>query len=274
MNLIIKDSSNFKIIDGKLTSETKFEATKQGNDLIISNEDNCQTQTIINGVTINQGTNGRASGGNYCDSRNSTNTIGMLFGTSSIGMCGDFKNIHISPKKISFNGYTFNFKNGELYINGVKFNEDNNDSKLDVSEELKENEYLEYSLEKESINSISISSSSMLDIQDLSVLNDEDLNIVVQGSGEVITNNSGYFIKNLNLSVQGSGDIQINKFQADSCNCLVVGSGDIALKHSSFNNLNLNVVGSGDITGRNTTAEKILKNVTGSGDINGFWKIQ
>ena len=255
MNLIIKNSSNFKIIDGKLTSETKFEATKKGNDLIISSEDNQGVLAIGNNMTI---------------SNNYGNCIGVSNGLTSIGVCGDFKNIHISPKKISFNGYTFNFKNGELYINGVKFNEDNNDSKLDVSEELKENEYLEYSLEKESIVSISISSSSMLDIQDLSVLNDEDLNIVVQGSGEVITNNSGYFIKNLNLSVQGSGDIQINKFQADSCNCSVVGSGDIALKHSRFNNLNLNVVGSGDITGRNTTAEKICKNITGSGDINGF----
>lgn len=261
MNLIIKSSNDFEIINGKLKSETKFEVTKQGNDLIISNEDNCQTQTIINGVTINQGNNGRAS---------ATNTIGMLFGTSSIGMCGDFKNIHISPKKISFNGYTFNFKNGDLYINGVKFIEDKTKSETNEKEELKENEYLEYPLEKESINAISISSSARLTIKDLSILSDEDLNIVVQGSGEVTTNNSGYFIKNLNLTVQGSGDIQINKFQADSCNCSVIGSGNIVLKHSSFNNLNLNIIGSGDIRGGSTTAEKICKNITGSGDINGF----
>lgn len=270
MNLVIKSPNDFEIIDGKLKSETKFEVIKEGNNLIIQGDENCQILTISNGVTINQGNNGRASGGNYYDHRNSTNSIGMLNGTSSIGICGDFRNIHISQKNISFNGYTFNFKNGELYINGIKFIEDKTKSETNEKEELKENEYLEYPLEKESINAISISSSARLTIEDLSILSDEDLSIALQGSGTFTTNSNGYFIKSLNCSVQGSGDIQLNKFQANSCNCSVQGSGDIILKNSNFNNLNLNVMGSGDITGRNTTAEKISKNVMGSGDINGF----
>lgn len=252
MNLIIKSPNNFEIIGGKLKSESKFEVEKQGNNLIIQGVEN---QNIF------------MSGNNISMSGNS---IGMLYGTSSIGMCGDFKNIHISQKTISFNGYKFNFKNGELYINGVKFIEDKTKSEITEKEGLKENEYLEYPLEKESINAISISSSARLTIEDLSILSDEDLSIALQGSGTFTTNNNGYFIKSLNCSVQGSGDIQLNKFQANSCNCSVQGSGDIILKNSNFNNLNLNVMGSGDITGRNTTAEKISKNVMGSGDINGF----
>lgn len=252
MNLVIKSPNNFEIIDGKLTSETKFEVVKEGNNLVIQGGEN---QNVF------------MSGNNISISRNS---IGMLNGSSSIGMCGDFRNIHISQKNISFNGYTFNFKNGDLYINGVKFIEDRTKSETNDKEELKENEYLEYPLEKESINAISISSSARLTIEDLSILSDEDLSIALQGSGTFTTNSNGYFIKSLNCSVQGSGDIQLNKFQANSCNCSVQGSGDIILKNSNFNNLNLNVMGSGDITGRNTTAEKISKNIMGSGDINGF----
>ena len=252
MNLVIKSANNFEIIDGKLKSETKFEVIEQGNNLIIQGGED-------NNVFMN--------GNNFSNSVNST---GMLFGSSKIGVCGDFKNIHISQKNISFNGYTFNFKNGDLYINGVKFIEEKTKSETNEKEEIKENEYLEYPLEKESINAISISSSARLTIKDLSILSDKDLSIALQGSGTVITNNSGYFIKSLNCSVQGSGDIHINKFQADSCNCSVQGSGDIILINSNFNNLNLNVMGSGDINGKNTTAEKISKNVMGSGDINGF----
>ena len=236
MNLVIRGSNNFEIIDGKLKSETKFEATKQGNDLIISNEDNCQTQTIINGVTINQGNNGRASGGNYCDSRNSTNTIGMLFGTSSIGMCGDFKNIHINQKQISFNGYTFDFKDGHLYINGNKYLDEKKES-ISKEDTMKENEYFEYPLEKDSINSINIEQSSNISIDDLSVLNESNLNILINGSGLVETAFSGYFIKNLSVNINGSGETNINKLQSDICNCFITGSGDIYLRESNFNNL-------------------------------------
>jgi hypothetical protein len=271
MNLVIKNPNAFKVVDGKIKSKTKFEVTKQGNNLIIQGDENSQISTAFNGITINQGNNGRASGGNYYEQRNSTNSIGRLNGSSLIGICGDFKNIHISQKNISFNGYTFNFKNGELYINGIKFIEDKTKSEPSKKEELKENEYLEYPLEKDSINAISISSSAILIIDDLSILSDNDVNIALQGSGSVVTkNNSEYFIKSLNCSVQGSGDIEINKFQCNSCNCSVQGSGDIVLRDSKYENLNLNIMGSGDITGENTTADKISKNIMGSGDINGF----
>jgi len=247
MNLIIKSPNNFEIIDGKLKSESKFEVEKQGNNLIIQGREN--QNVFMNGNNISF----------------SGNSISMLKGSSTIGMCGDFRDIQISQKNISFNGYTFNFKNGELYINGIKFVEDKT-----KAENEKENEYLEYPLEIQSINAISISSSARLTIKDLSILSDEDLSIALQGSGKVVTNNSGYFIKSLTCSVQGSGDIQINKFQADSCNCSLQGSGNIILMDSNFNNLNLNVMGSGNITGRNTTAERSSKNVMGSGGINGF----
>lgn len=254
MNLIIKSPNDFEIVGGKLVSNLKFTALKQGNNLIISSEDN--QQTLISGNNINI----------Y------GNSVGISNGKTSIGVCGDFKNILITQKNISFNGYTFNFKNGELYINGIKFIEDKNKSEINKTEELKENEYFEYDFyaKKEFINSISISSSSKLDIKDLSVLNDDDLSFIIQGSGTIVTNDSGYFVKSLNLIVQGSGDIQINKFQANNCNNSIQGSGDIMLKNSNFNNLILSVMGSGDITGKNTTAERISKNVIGSGDITGF----
>ncbi len=211
MNLIIKNPNDFKIIDGKLKSEKKFEVKKEDNDLIIFNKGIIFNGVSIDGITINSG--------------------------------------------------SIKINNNEIIINGLKIN----DSMIN-----KENEYLEYPLEKESINAISISSSARLTIDDLSILSDEDLSIDLQGSGTFTTNSNGYFIKSLNCSIQGSGDIQLNKFQANSCNCSVKGSGNIILKNSNFNNLNLNVMGSGVINGKNTTVEKISKNVMGSGVINGF----
>lgn len=250
MNLIFKSPNDFKIKDGKLISNLKFEVSKQGNDLIILGDETQNNIINVNGF--------------------SGNSIGILNGTSSIGVCGDFKNISIAQKQISFNGYSFTFKNGELYINGDKFINNENSDSNDKNEELKENEFLEYPLEKTSIMSISVSSSAELIIEDMSVLSEEDFSINIQGSGSVKTSKNGYFIKNLNFRVQGSGDIKIKRFQSNNCNCSVQGSGDIFLSNSDFNTLNLNVMGSGDITGKNTTTKNISKNIMGSGDINGF----
>lgn len=87
------------------------------------------------------------------------------------------------------------------------------------------------------------------EIKDLTVLNCENLSITIQGSGLFETTFDGYFVKNLILNVQGSGELHINKFQSDCCYCSILGSGDIFLRHSDFNILDLNIVGSGDIRG-------------------------
>ncbi|WP_418181340.1 GIN domain-containing protein (plasmid) [Aliarcobacter lanthieri] len=258
MNLIIKSPNNFKIIDGKLISKEKFELIREGEDLVIRGGEINQTMFV--------------NGNNIIMTNNCGNTIGKLNGSTSIGACGDFKDIHINQKNISFNGYTFSFNDGDLYINGVKYLDNKNKSSYkENKEELKENEYLEYSLEKDSINSIVLSSSGNLIIEDISILNMDNLDIFVQGSGKIETlSKMGHFIKDLNISIQGSGNIEINKFQSDKCRCSAQGSGDIILKNSNFNNLLLSVMGSGDIFGKNTTAEKVSKNIIGSGDINGF----
>lgn len=251
MKLIIKSPNDFIITNGKLTSTSKFEVLKQGDSLIISGGGS-------ESMSINE--NNISFSGNSC---------AFLSGTSSIGVCGDFRNILITQKKISFNGYSFSFKDGDLYINDAKYDKEDC-SAAAKNDELKENEYLSYPLEKGSINSIAISSSAEFTIEDLSVLSEDDLSMAVQGSSTLLTSNVGHFVKSLNISVQGSGDIKMNKFQSNNCNCSVQGSGDILLDNSNFNILNLNVMGSGDITGRNTTSLNISKNIMGSGDINGF----
>lgn len=254
MNLVIKSPNNFTIIDGKLTSKVKFELIKKGDDLFVgSGTDN---QNIV-------------FSGNNINMSNSRNTTGQLFGSTSIGMCGDFKNIHINQKQISFNGYTFDFKDGHLYINGNKYLDEKKES-ISKEDTMKENEYFEYPLEKDSINSINIEQSSNISIDDLSVLSESNLNILINGSGLVETAFSGYFIKNLSVNINGSGEININKLQSDICNCFITGSGDIYLRESNFNNLNLSITGSGDIQGIRATAAKVSKNIFGSGEINGF----
>ncbi len=247
-NLHFKCSGKFTIENGKLKSDTKFIVEKTRDSILITSEDYSINQINISGSNFSQ-------------------MIGSMRGGSYIGSCGNFKNISIKSNKISFNGYEFTIKNNILYINDVEFKED---SKNKQQEELKENEYLEYPLERESISNINVSSSAELEIKDLTILNCENLSITIQGSGLFETTFDGYFVKNLILNVQGSGELHINKFQSDCCYCSILGSGDIFLRHSDFNILDLNIVGSGDIRGISTTTNSISKNIVGSGDINGF----
>lgn len=143
---------------------------------------------------------------------------------------------------------------------------------VEQKKNLKEKEYFEYSIEKESLIAINVLQSSQLYIKDLSVLNEHNLNIFITRSGLIETSFFGYFIKNLNLYINKNGDIHINKFQSDNCNCFIVGNGDIFLRESNFNTLNLNITEYGDIKGIRTTAINILENIISSGYISGFRK--
>lgn len=248
MNLVFKNSGDFKIKNGTLKSSVKFEAKKEGDSVVVTSKD-------VNNININSF---------------GSNSIGILNGSSNIGICGNFRNIHISGNAISFNGYEFTFKNNELYINGSKYVEDKSNKEA-IEDKLKENEYFEYPLLDELISSISILGSAEVEIVDTKNIDTHSLNLSVRGSGTIAFENKDSFsVQVANFAVQGSGDIIVCGLNSENCICSVTGSGDIFLKNSNFTALNLSVVGSGDITGRKTSATRLLKNVTGSGDINGF----
>lgn len=111
----------------------------------------------------------------------------------------------------------------------------------------------------EEINDLAIKGSG--DIIGNTLLNLDNLNVTVNGSGDIVLNVSSQTIK---ASVFGSGDIEL-KGNTKNLIGKVDGSGDLKLKKLIAQNSELRVNGSGDID--STTTEKVDAFVSGSGDI-------
>ena len=94
-------------------------------------------------------------------------------------------------------------------------------------------------------------------IQDLS-------KISLKGSGD-ITGNHIFTDKNLDVGIEGSGDISIN-VENENLNVDVFGSGDLKIKGKT-NRFNANVKGSGDIKAKDLKSNSSKLKVNGSGDI-------
>ena len=90
---------------------------------------------------------------------------------------------------------------------------------------------------------------------------DSNLNVSVNGSGDISIHVEN---ENLNAEVVGSGDIKI-KGKTNRFNGKVEGSGDLEAKNLKAKSSNLQVSGSGDI--ESTTENEVNANLTGSGDI-------
>ena len=90
------------------------------------------------------------------------------------------------------------------------------------------------------------------------------LNLLLQGSGDIEL--TGASVGELDALLQGSGDINVWKLKATTVNGSVKGSGDIDL-HGSTKTLNLVLQGSGDIDAANMKADEIKANAIGTGGI-------
>lgn len=99
------------------------------------------------------------------------------------------------------------------------------------------------------------------DIYGEHVFKDSNLNVSVNGSGDISIHVEN---DNLNAEVIGSGDIKI-KGKTNRFNGKVEGSGDLEAKNLKAKSSNLQVNGSGDI--ESTTENEVNANLTGSGDI-------
>ena len=91
-----------------------------------------------------------------------------------------------------------------------------------------------------------------------------DINLTVNGSGDIEAKKVR--CADLNIKVNGSGDIELANIKATSVNACVNGSGDIALKGQCAES-NLSVSGSGDISASSLKADNVNASVSGSGDI-------
>lgn len=112
------------------------------------------------------------------------------------------------------------------------------------------------------IKSVMVSGSGDVKIQRISV--DKDVELSVTGSGDIdVKSLKAAAVK---ATVTGSGDIDIKRVAADRTYLVVTGSGDIDAE-GSVQKADLTVTGSGDIDVRKLQTGTMTINLSGSGDV-------
>lgn len=91
-----------------------------------------------------------------------------------------------------------------------------------------------------------------------------NIDIKIQGSGDISGNNISCSL--LSLSIAGSGDISLSKINVLQTKANISGSGDIDLS-GACQKAEYNIHGSGDINASNFQVENVSASVNGSGDI-------
>ncbi|MGQ1908849.1 head GIN domain-containing protein [Marinifilum sp. RC60d5] len=90
-------------------------------------------------------------------------------------------------------------------------------------------------------------------------------NLKISGSGNIIAQtpiNSG----SVAYTISGSGNIIIDKLNAENVNCSISGSGDVRLKGECEDEVNIRISGSGDVEASHFIAKKADIRISGSGD--------
>ncbi|EJX10423.1 hypothetical protein, secreted [gut metagenome] len=91
------------------------------------------------------------------------------------------------------------------------------------------------------------------------------LELTVNGSGDMDSRNIK--VASLKATVNGSGDINLGDIEASRIQTTVNGSGDLTVAGIKAERANAAVNGSGDLSWRNVTADDIQTEVNGSGDV-------
>ena len=92
------------------------------------------------------------------------------------------------------------------------------------------------------------------------------LGIELKGSGD-FESNGLVDTDNLDITLNGSGDIRFDDIICDRVNVSLVGSGDVDVKHVKTQWAGVQLVGSGDVKMRLDDSGAVEANLTGSGDI-------
>lgn len=93
----------------------------------------------------------------------------------------------------------------------------------------------------------------------------DNLDIFLQGSGDIDLDD--IVCDNIKVKTQGSGDIEINKVESITSDIYLQGSGDIKVRQQNVRKTTIDLYGSGDIDVDCTKCDVINANLTGSGDI-------
>lgn len=89
--------------------------------------------------------------------------------------------------------------------------------------------------------------------------------IALHGSGDIVCDKA-MRVNDLKIQLEGSGDVDLTRLNANEVMADLTGSGDIALGGSS-NTVTYNLQGSGDIEASGLKSSRALASVHGSGDI-------
>ena len=103
------------------------------------------------------------------------------------------------------------------------------------------------------------------DFECLRLLDTDNLEISLQGSGDISFDD--VICDQVDVSLVGSGDVDVKNVKAQRSYINLVGSGDVKMNFDNSGMVEANLTGSGDIT-LNGKVKNYKSNVRGSGDIN------
>lgn len=125
---------------------------------------------------------------------------------------------------------------------------------------------LEIKISSPDLNKLSINGSG--DVIFANGINTQgNVELGINGSGDI--KGSSFNCQNLSISINGSGDIGLKQISSESCSARISGSGDIALSGKT-NKAEFHISGSGDISASNLESVDVSASASGSGDISCF----
>lgn len=89
----------------------------------------------------------------------------------------------------------------------------------------------------------------------------------ITGSGDITFKNGINRADDVDLLINGSGDIDVRQAQCAMLTVKVNGSGDVTVGSARCEAVNVKVNGSGDVVVKNIVADKVQAGVSGSGDV-------
>lgn len=92
----------------------------------------------------------------------------------------------------------------------------------------------------------------------------KDIELCINGSGDI--QGKGFNCQRLSISINGSGNVKLQQIQSQECSAEISGSGDISLDGKTIR-AKYQIAGSGAIKADNLVTEDVAANIAGVGNI-------
>ncbi len=135
--------------------------------------------------------------------------------------------------------------------------------KLEKGTNLKRHDGIDIYITLPMIDELSVAGSGSI-VGETDFTNVDDLEVSIAGSGDVELNGAG---ADLEVSIAGSGDVDLAGFKVADCEVSIAGSGDCEINVSG--SLEVSIAGSGDVKYKGNP-DKVKSSIHGSGDVRSF----